>query len=206
MHFWSKFGDSNLNARKVIVRTSSKWGKIRLSSLIWPWRSRSITPKNNRQLNQGVLRLSSKFGDSSVNDWWVIVRTSKWLIHTHTDTRTDTQTQAMTIPEGQNWPLVKIQSRKCIWNIFCKMAAILFTPQCVAESWCHVAWSDRLTDGPSIFNVLWWSPAERHFLSSQEVISKTQWVLMADIIYTNNWTFRHVLDWVKKGLNPINTF
>ena len=29
---------------------------------------------------------------------------SDW--YTHTDTRTDTQTQAMTIPEGQNWPRV----------------------------------------------------------------------------------------------------
>ena len=52
---------------------------------------RSPPPKKNRHLNQGVLRLSSKFGDSSVNGWWVIVRTSKWLIHTHrhTDRHTD---------------------------------------------------------------------------------------------------------------------
>ena len=87
MHFWSKFGDSNLNEWKVIVRTSSKWGKIRLLSYIWPCRSRSITPKNNRHLNQGVLRLSSKCGDSSVNGWWVIVRTS---IDTHTQTHGQT--------------------------------------------------------------------------------------------------------------------
>ena len=97
----------NLNGWKVIMRTSSKWGKIRLSSWIWPWRSRSITPKNNRLLNQGVLHLWSKFGDSSFKGWWAIVRTSKWLIHTH-GTQTDTQTQAMTIPEAQNWPRVKI--------------------------------------------------------------------------------------------------
>ena len=47
--------------------------------------------------------------NSSLNGWWVIVRTSKWLIHTqtHTHTLTDTQTGAMTIPEGQNWPRVK---------------------------------------------------------------------------------------------------
>ena len=38
---------------------------------------------NNKHLNQGVLHLWSKFGDSSLNGWWVIVRTSKWLIHTH---------------------------------------------------------------------------------------------------------------------------
>ena len=33
---------------------------------------------------------------------------SDW--YTHTDTRTDTQTQAMTIPEGHNWPRVKNQN------------------------------------------------------------------------------------------------
>ena len=46
-------------------------------------------PKNNRHLNQGVLYLWSKFGDSSLNGWGVIVRTNKWLIHTHTDRHTD---------------------------------------------------------------------------------------------------------------------
>ena len=75
IHFWSKYDDSNSNGWKVIVRTSSEWGKIRL------WRS--INPKNNGDLNQCVLQLWSKLGDSSLN---VIVRTSKWLM-THTDTR-----------------------------------------------------------------------------------------------------------------------
>ena len=109
MHFLSRFGDSSVNGWQVIVRTSSKWGKIRLSRSIWPWSSRSITPQNNRHLNQGVLHLCFKFGDFSLNGWWVIVRTSKWLIHTHTYTHTltDTHTGAMTIPEGQNWPWVK---------------------------------------------------------------------------------------------------
>ena len=37
------------------------------------------------------------------------MRTSKWLIHT----LTDTQTGAMTIPGGQNWPRVKISKYKC---------------------------------------------------------------------------------------------
>ena len=35
-------------------------------------------------------------------------RTDKQVIDTHT--RTDTQTQAMTIPEGQNWPRVKTEN------------------------------------------------------------------------------------------------
>ena len=61
MHFRSKFGDSSLNHWWVMGWTSSKWGKI------WPWRSWSITPKNNRNLfNQGLLHLCSKFGDSSL--------------------------------------------------------------------------------------------------------------------------------------------
>ena len=65
-------------------------------------------PQNNRDLNQGLLHLWSKFGDPSWNGWWIIVRTSKWLPHTRTDGRTHWQTQAMTIPEGQNWPLHNI--------------------------------------------------------------------------------------------------
>ena len=43
-----------------------------------------LPPQNNRELNQGVLLLWTKFGDPSLNRWRVIVRTSKWLIHTHT--------------------------------------------------------------------------------------------------------------------------
>ena len=76
-----------------------------------PWRSSSIAPQNNRDLNQGLLHLWSKFGYPSLNGSQVIARTSKWLTHrlTHSymDTHTHTQTQVMTIPEGQNWPRVK---------------------------------------------------------------------------------------------------
>ena len=64
-------------------------------------------PQNNSDINQGLLHLWSKFGDPSLNGWWVIARTSKWLPHTRTDGRTHRQTQATTIPEGQNWPRVK---------------------------------------------------------------------------------------------------
>ena len=115
LHRWSKFGDSSFNRWCVMGWKSSKWGKFGLLSQIWPWRSRSIAPQKNRVLNQGLLHLLSKFRRPSSNRWWVIARTSKWLIHTHTDwhthrqthTHTDTQTQPMTIPEGQNWPRVK---------------------------------------------------------------------------------------------------
>ena len=60
-----------------------------LLSWIWPWSSRSITPQNNRDLNQGVLPLWSKFGDSSLNARQVIARTSKWLPHTQTHGQTN---------------------------------------------------------------------------------------------------------------------
>ena len=33
-------------------------------------------PKNNRDLNQGLLHLWSKFSDPSLNGWWVIARTN----------------------------------------------------------------------------------------------------------------------------------
>ena len=70
------------------------------------------SPPNNRDLNQGLLHLWSKFGDPSLNGWWVTARTSKWLPHTRTDGRTHRQTQATTIPEGQNWPRVKSKNHR----------------------------------------------------------------------------------------------
>ena len=105
MHFWPKFGNADFNWWWLIARTSSKWGKFWLLSSIWPWSSRSIAPGNNRDLNQGLLHLWSKFGDYSLNSWLVIARTSWWL----TDRHTHTHTQATTIPEGHNWPRVIIK-------------------------------------------------------------------------------------------------
>ena len=90
MHFWPKFGNTDFNLWWLIARTSSKWGKFWLLSSIWPWSSRSIIPKNNRDLNQGLLHLWSKFGDSSLNGWWVTARTSWWLTDRHTHTHTHT--------------------------------------------------------------------------------------------------------------------
>ena len=49
----------------------------------------SINPQNNRDLNQGLLHLWSKFGDPSWNGSWVIARTSSWLTHGRTHTQTD---------------------------------------------------------------------------------------------------------------------
>ena len=47
------------------------------------------TPKNNRDLNQVVLHVWFKFGDSSWNQWQVIARTSSWLTPTRTDAGND---------------------------------------------------------------------------------------------------------------------
>ena len=73
-------------------------------------------PQNNRNLNQGLLHLWSKFGDPSLNGWWVIARTSKRLPHTRTDGRTHRHTQATTIPEGQNWPRVKTKAVQKLYD------------------------------------------------------------------------------------------
>ena len=64
-----------------------------LSSQIWPWRSRSINPKSNKNLNQGVLHFWSRFGDSSLSGWQVTARTRSRLTH-KTDGRTGRLTNA----------------------------------------------------------------------------------------------------------------
>ena len=50
-------------------------------------------PQNDRDLNQGLLHLWSKVSDPSLNGWWVVARTSKWLMHTQTDTQADRRRQ-----------------------------------------------------------------------------------------------------------------
>ena len=53
--------------------------KFGILSKIWAWKSWSIASQNNRDLNQGILHLWPKFGDPSLNWWWVMVWTSsKW--------------------------------------------------------------------------------------------------------------------------------
>ena len=80
--------------------------KFWLWSKIWPWRSRSITPQNNRDLNQGLLHLWPKFGDPSWKGSWVIARTSSWLTHgrthTHTDRRRQRQYPKPLLTSGKN--------------------------------------------------------------------------------------------------------
>ena len=54
----------------------TEWGKFWLWSSTWPWRSRSIAPQNNRNLNQCILHLWSKFSYPTLNEWWVMVWTN----------------------------------------------------------------------------------------------------------------------------------
>ena len=110
----STIGNPDFNRWWFIVWECWKWGKFWLLISIWPWRSWPIATQNNRDLlNQGLLHHWSKFGDPSINSWWVTSRTSSWLMGTHTHSHT--HTQAMTISEGQIWPWLKI------WNNCKKM-------------------------------------------------------------------------------------
>ena len=123
MHFCSKFGNCNFNWWWVIAWTSSKWGKFWLRNSIWPWRSRSIVPQNNRDLNQGLLHLWSKFGDPSWNGWWVIARTSLWLMHGWTHTQTDAgnnNTRRPKLASGQkSWQTDNGQRDDGGWQAVC---------------------------------------------------------------------------------------
>ena len=67
--------------------------------------SRPIAPQNNRDLNQGLLHLWSKFGDPSLNWSQVIARPSKWLPHTQTHRQTEAGndiTQRPKLASGKN--------------------------------------------------------------------------------------------------------
>ena len=110
MHFCSKFGNCNFNWWWAMACTSSKWGKFWLWCSIWTWRSWSIIPQNNRDLNQGLLHLWSKFGDPSLKGWWVIAQTNSWI--------TDTQTHIHTHAGNDNTRRPKLASGKKYTTLF----------------------------------------------------------------------------------------
>ena len=88
---------------------------------IWPWRSMSITPQHNKGLNQGVLHLFSKFGDPSLNGWWVIARTSTWFIHRQTDTQILHGRTDAGIDKNDNTRRTKLVSAKNSCKVACCM-------------------------------------------------------------------------------------
>ena len=89
VQFWSIFGNPKLDRWWMMAWTNWKWGNFLLLTYIWPWRSRSINPKNNRDLNKCVLLFWSKFGDSSLKGWQAIARTGSWLTHGRAQTDAD---------------------------------------------------------------------------------------------------------------------
>ena len=94
-YLWSKFGDPSLNRQT----SSSELGKMTLKAKV-------DCPKAITTLS----KVFCIFGPNLVILAWTGHELSRgqasdW--HTQTD-KTHTQTQATTIPEGQNWPWVKI--------------------------------------------------------------------------------------------------
>ena len=75
--------------------------RIPLDTCLWPWRSKSIIPPNNSGLH-----LWPKFGNPSLNGWWVMVQTSSGLTHGLAHTHTQTEMKATIILKGQKWPPV----------------------------------------------------------------------------------------------------
>ena len=67
MRFRSKFGNYNFNRWWLILWTNSKWINLDVLSSIWPFRSRSIKPQNNRDFCEGDLHFWSKFGNYRLN-------------------------------------------------------------------------------------------------------------------------------------------
>ena len=112
LHFRSKFGGPSLNGQWVMVRTSSKWGKLNLTLKV----KVNCPPKTIGTLT----KVFCIFGPNLVILAWTGPelsrgQASEW--HTHTNTWTHIQTQATTIPEGQNWPPVKASLVCCILSI-----------------------------------------------------------------------------------------
>ena len=109
MHFRSKFGDSSLNGWWVMVWKSSKWGKFDFED-----QGRSSPKTIGTQTK--VFCIS---GPNLVILAWMGDELSSGQArdcYTHTHGHTYPQTQAMTIPEGQNWPRVKsgICTKRCL--------------------------------------------------------------------------------------------
>ena len=73
-------------------------------------------------------------------------QTDDWRTHTHTHTHR--QTQAMTIPEGHNWPRVKAQNHTIPWNRVnldesCRNWSSLIQSDCLWVPWEHTSTADH---------------------------------------------------------------
>ena len=131
---WSSLG--NYGSLVVIwwlcISSSGEARKFDFLSQIWPWRSWSIATQITRDLNQCILHLWSKFGDPSLNEWWVMVRTSsKWGKF-----RFDLKFYL----EGQGW--LPPKTIGTLTKVFC-----IFGPSLVILAWT----GDELSRGQT-----WW--------------------------------------------------
>ena len=76
-------GLTNINKRQVSLniykRAQINLVENRFQDWKWKWRSKPIKSKISRDLDSAQMHFRSKFGDSSLNGWWVMVWTSsKW--------------------------------------------------------------------------------------------------------------------------------
>ena len=64
----------------IYKKGANKFGrKNRFQDWKWKWRSKPIKSKISRDLDSAKMHFRSKFADSSLNGWWVMVWTSsKW--------------------------------------------------------------------------------------------------------------------------------
>ena len=77
-------GLTNIYKRRVSLniykKGANKFGrKNKFQDWKWKWRSKPIKSKISRDLDSAKMHFRSKFADSSLNGWWVMVWTSsKW--------------------------------------------------------------------------------------------------------------------------------
>ena len=103
--------------RMVVVRWwlctsgSGETGNFDVLSHIGPWRWRSITLQNHTDLNQRILQIWCKFGDPSLNGWWVMVGQAQNGVNLDFKVKFDL--------EGQGWSLHKTGTLIKLYLHFC---------------------------------------------------------------------------------------
>ena len=102
LHFLPKFGDPSLNRWWVIVPRSSKWGNFWLCQGQSPPKTIGILTKVFYTYGPNLVILAWTGDELSRG------QASDYRTHGRTDGQTHRQTQATTIPEGRNWPRVKM--------------------------------------------------------------------------------------------------
>ena len=173
---WNSLGthDSLMVIWRLCISSSGEARTFDFLNQNWTWRSRSIAPQNNRDLNQGILHLWSKFGDPSLNGWWIMVRTSsKW---------------GKSLTFKLNLTLkVKVDHTRAqlgtLTKVFCT-----FGPNLVSLAWTGdelsrgqtLWWTDGRTQATTISGGQNWSRVKREFLIWVQITSIwTAWARMA---------------------------